>query len=180
MNSTLRLIAISGILTFASTVSAQPPGRGGPPGGSPVEMIGQLFDRADTNRDGSVTKQELSVAMQAMQSMRGGQRRGNPQGGPGGPPPQAGFGGGEMTQQPPGQEGHHGPPSRPGQVIPDFVIQSLGLSDRQTKQLTALQSTVDKRLAAILSDEQMAALQQPPHGHGAPGEEADGRPQRPQ
>ncbi|WP_417735778.1 EF-hand domain-containing protein [Rosistilla oblonga] len=178
MNSTLRLIAISGILTYASTVSAQPPGRGGPPGGSPMEMISQLFDRADTNRDGSVTKQELSVVMQAMQSMRGGR-----QGGPGGPPPQGGPGAGEMTQPRPEHGGQHGPPPRPGQVIPDFVVQSLSLTDRQSKQLTALQTTVDKRLAAILTDEQMAALQQPPQGpqgHGAPGEEEGDRPRRPQ
>ncbi|QDV70713.1 hypothetical protein Poly24_44390 [Rosistilla carotiformis] len=177
MNSTLRLLAISGILTMATTVSAQPPGRGG----SPLEMISQLFDHADTNRDGSLTKQELSVAMQTMQSMRGGQRRGP--GGPGGPPPQGGPLGGEMGQQQPGQEGHHGPPPRPGQLIPDFVVQSLSLTERQTKQLTALQTTVDKRLAAILNDEQLVALQQPPQGpqgHGAPGEEQGDRPRRPE
>ncbi|WP_286177861.1 EF-hand domain-containing protein [Stieleria mannarensis] len=188
----------SGIILVPGLLFAQPPGRGGQQGGMrggpPTEMIFQLFQQADSNGDGSVTRAELTTAMQTMAR---GDRRGRggppPQGmqpgigqpqpllGAGGPPPRAG-GEGE-----PG--GHPGPPPQPGQVLPEPIAASLNLTDRQSRQLAALQADVDKRLAAILTDEQEAQLQQagPAHGQalgpgpgeGQLGERRGGRPERP-
>ncbi len=74
----LSLVAISVSLPYIAT--AQPPGGGrGPGGGSPLEMIGHVFDMADANRDGQVTKAELAAVMNKLGA-------GNQQG-RGGPPP---------------------------------------------------------------------------------------------
>ncbi len=195
-NQMTRLFPLA-LLTLALPVvaTAQPPGGGppggrGPGGGNPLEMLGRLFDMADANGDGQLTKTELTVAMNRMNAQRGGGQQGF-----GGPPPGAGnFPAGEQARMQPGPggpEGHGGgaPPS-PGQILPDFIVQSLDLTDRQQKKLAALQSDVDKRLAGILTDEQQQLLKTPPpppaHAEGGPppeGQEANalfGRPQRPQ
>ncbi|MDA8745509.1 EF-hand domain-containing protein [Rubripirellula amarantea] len=181
----LPLFVVCGLLATPVLVSAQPPGRGGPPGaggrgGSPLEMISELFDRADTDQDGQLTKTELQAAMQSQQ---GGRRQR-----PGGPPPNEAQA--DQWGNPQGPRGgeEHGPPPRPGQVLPDFVSESLNLTTKQTRQLAALQTEVDKRLAAILTDEQQQQLlnQRPPHEHGdgehphGGGDREVGRPQRPQ
>ena len=62
----LQCVIFSGIIMVPGVLFAQPPGRGGPPGGPqggprggpPTEMILQLFQQADTNEDGSVTRAE--------------------------------------------------------------------------------------------------------------------------
>ncbi|QDT10953.1 EF-hand domain-containing protein [Planctomycetes bacterium K23_9] len=150
--------------------TAQPPGRGGGPGGPPTEMILQLFTLADTNNDGSVTKAELAAAMR---TDRGGNRPGR--GGPpnGGPPPRNG-------NQQQGMPGQQDAASRPGEVLPSFVVDALNLDDRQKRQLTALQTEVDKRLARILTDEQEQQLQNQQPAGGDQGRVQFGRPQRPQ
>jgi len=140
-------------------------------------MILQVFQLADANRDGSVTRAELTTVMQ---NLARGERRGR-----GGPPPQQGN---ETDQPRPGngEQGHHGPPPQPGQVLPEPIAESLNLNERQTRQLAALQADVDKRLASILTNEQKEQLQnaRPPHGpdhvEGEPGERPAGRPQRPE
>ncbi|QEG40914.1 hypothetical protein UC8_29320 [Roseimaritima ulvae] len=192
----ITILAIAAALP--AIASAQPPGGGrGPGGGSPLEMISQSFDMADANRDGQLTKAELTAAISKMSQQRGGF-----QGRPGGPPPGAPFG------QPPAQRGQAefggpaeqggfagpgghqaGPPSSPGQVLPEFVAESLNLTERQQKRIAALQAEVDRRLAAVLTDEQEQQLKNPPpppaHGEGrpphqGPGEDAENdRPQRP-
>ncbi|MCM2374209.1 EF-hand domain-containing protein [Aporhodopirellula aestuarii] len=186
MNRRLQLIANFGIALSASLLSgtsyllAQPPGRGGPPGmnqggGPPTEMIIQLFTQADANGDGCVTKAELTAVLQY-------QGRAN-QYGRGGPPPQGGNGGppNQQMNPPPQDGGQHGPPPQPGQILPEPVAESLNLSTKQTRQLAALQADVDKRLAAILTDEQEDQLENShPPQHPDHGEEAGGRPQRPQ
>jgi hypothetical protein len=169
----LQCVIFSAIIMGSGLLLAQPPGRGGPP----AEMILQLFQLADANRDGSVTRAELTTAMQ---NLAQGDRRG-----PGGPPPQQVN---QADQPRPGnaEQGHHGPPPQPGQVLPEPIAASLNLNDRQTRQLAALQADVDKRLAAILTDEQKEQLQnaRPSHGpghvEGEQGERPDGLPQRPQ
>ncbi len=182
----LQWVIVSGIIMVPGLLFAQPPGgRGGPPGSPPTEMILQIFQQADANNDGSVTKAELAVAMQYLARMsrpdRGGPppEQGNPPGeqrGPGGPPPhEAGE----------GEYGHQGPPPRPGQVLPEAIAESLNLNERQTRLLAALQSDVDKRLAAILTDEQEVQLQNarpligPGHGPGHVEGEQDERPAGP-
>ena len=143
-----------------------------------MEMIIQLFTQADANGDGSVTKAELTAALQNQGS--GNQR------GPGGPPPQRGNGGERQANQPPQGGGQHGPPPTPGQVLPEPIAQSLNLNEKQTRMLAALQADVDKRLAAILTDEQQEQLknarppQGPDHAEGDVGNRENGRPQRPE
>ncbi|QDT03993.1 hypothetical protein K227x_23790 [Rubripirellula lacrimiformis] len=65
---TVQCVIFSGIIMVPGFLFAQPPGRGGPPagmrGGPPPEMILQLFQQADANNDGSVTRAELTAAMQ--------------------------------------------------------------------------------------------------------------------
>lgn len=186
MNRAFPFCVIVGIVVCPSLLFAQPPGRGGPPGmreggGPPIEMIVQLFTQADANQDGSVTKAELTAVLQT-------QGRGN-QFGRGGPPAQRGNFGQENQQprnQPPQDGGHRGPPPQPGQVLPEPIAQSLNLNVKQTRMLAALQADVDKRLAAILTDEQQELLKnnRPPHGpehaEGAADNRENGRPQRPQ
>ena len=82
-----------------------------------------------------------------------------------------------------GQHGQHGPSPQPGQVLPEPIAESLNLSVRQTRQLAALQAEVDKRLVAILTDEQKEQVQnaRPANGPGHVGDERPaGRPQRPE
>ncbi|TWT78730.1 hypothetical protein CA13_01270 [Planctomycetes bacterium CA13] len=186
MNRAFPFTVIVGIALSSSMLFAQPPGRGGAPGmgpggGPPLEMIIQLFTQADVNGDGTVTRAELTAVLQ-------NQRRGN-QFGRGGPPPQGGVFGQDNQQarnQPRQDGGPQGSPPKPGQVLPEPVAQSLNLSARQERQLTALQADVDKRLALILTDEQEEQLEnfQPPHGpdHAAngDGDQKKGRPQRPE
>ena len=163
---------IIGILLSPTLLFAQPPGRGGAP---PTDMIVQVFTQADANSDGVVTRAELTAVLQ-------NQGRGN-QRGRGGPPPQGdnfGQADRQANQRPPqGNRGDHGPPPQPGQVLPENVTESLNLTAKQTRMLKILQADVDKRLAAILTDEQEEQLKNahPPHG---PDEGGEGRPQRPQ
>ncbi|PAY16895.1 calcium-binding protein [Rhodopirellula sp. SM50] len=185
MNRIFPLAVLVVIAASPSVLFAQPPGRGGPGGmrgggGPPTEMIIQLFTQADSNRDGCVTRAELTAVLQS-------QSRNN-QFGRGGPPPQGGNFGPQNQQAlnpPPQDGGPQGPPPQPGQVLPEPIAQALNLNDKQTRQLTALQADVDKRLAGILNDEQEEQLrnalppQGPDRGGVVPGNRANGRPQRP-
>jgi len=121
LHRNLQYVIFSGMIMGSGLLFAQPPGRGGPPGGPPAEMILQLFQLADANRDGSVTSAELTTTMQ---NLAGGERRG-----PGGPPPQQGN---QADHPRPGngEQGHHGPPPRPGQVLPEPIAASLNLNER--------------------------------------------------
>ncbi|TWU54360.1 hypothetical protein Poly51_30770 [Rubripirellula tenax] len=84
--------------------------------------------------------------------------------GPGGGGP---GGGGQMAGGWGGQSQRGGPP-RPGQLLPDFVQDSLRMTDDQKDELAALQKDVDEELAKILTDEQRRKLDEP-HGFGPPG-----------
>ena len=59
-----------------------------------------------------------------------------------------------------GPSGRGGPP-RPGQLLPDFIQESLGLTDAQTQELIAMQSMVDKELQEILTPKQHDQLKSP-------------------
>ncbi|MDA8745510.1 YHYH protein [Rubripirellula amarantea] len=80
----------------------------------------------------------------------------------------------------------HPEPPRPGQVLPEFVVESLRLSDDQKQQLSALQQTVDDELAKILTPQQRQRLESPsgfgpsdgldsPGDFGSPGDRGSGR-----
>jgi Ca2+-binding EF-hand superfamily protein len=103
------------------------------------ERLLRLFDRADANKDGVVTKEEL-VALFEKES-RG------PSGGRSGPP------------DGPGGRGRGGP--RAGQVLPEFLQADLDLTPEQKKQIAELQKEVDGRLDRILTRDQKARLRQP-------------------
>ncbi len=96
------------------------------------ERLQRLFDRADADHDGIVTRKELT-AMAARETAGG--RGGFGPGGPGGPP-------------------------RPGEVLPSFLRERLELTAEQSKQVEALQKDVDTRLAQILTADQKAQLEE--------------------
>jgi hypothetical protein len=106
----------------------------------------RLFDQADANKDGIVTREEL-MALAAKMDAEFGQ-------GGGGPGGKGGFGG---PKGPKGKDGPGGPP-RPGQILPSFLQEQLNLSADQKKQLNDLQKQVDTKLASILNEEQRQRL----------------------
>jgi hypothetical protein len=102
-----------------------------------------LFDRADSNHDGNVTKEELAaLAAKEPAPRRGFPGGGPPGGGPGGPMMGPGFG------------------PRPGEILPRMVQERLNLSAEQAAQVEALQKDVDAKLAKILSAEQNEQLKE--------------------
>lgn len=124
------------------------------------ERLQRLFDRADSDRDGVVTSQELTaLAAREPAGGRGGF------GGPGGPggfgPPGGGPGGFRM-----------GPP-RPGEILPAMLRDRLELTPEQSKQVDALQKDVDAKLEQILNEDQRQQLKamrdRGPGGFGPPG-----------
>jgi hypothetical protein len=145
------------------------------------ERLKRLFDQADTDKDGVVTKEELMALAAKLDAEQSAGRGGRGQRGPGGPPPgdrgPGGPGDGGPDGPPPGDRGPGGPgggrfgPPRPGQILPTFVQESLKLTASQKKQLDELQKDVDAKLAKILTDEQKTQLKEmrPGRGPGGPG-----------
>jgi Spy/CpxP family protein refolding chaperone len=103
------------------------------------ERLQSLFDRADANKDGVVTKEELTALFTKESAAGGGP--GGPGGGPGGP------GGGRGGMQ-------------PGRVLPAFAADALNLTADQRKQVDDLQKEVDGRLEKILTPEQRRQFQE--------------------
>ncbi len=122
------------------------------------ERLIRLFERADADRSGTVTENELNALAQREHADEGGGPGGF---GFGGPPPGGGRGGPMMGMP------------RPGEVLPQFLRQRLKLSAKQQKQLTALQKHVDDELAKILTAAQKKQLAEMrnrgPGGFGPPG-----------
>jgi hypothetical protein len=175
------MIVAGGLLAAASLSIAQRPG-GGPRPSDAEDLVARmmefdqnndqkltlaevtdtrlhrLFDRADADKDGVVTRQELTaLAAREAADDRGGRAGGGPPGGrpPGGGPP----GGGPMMGRP-----------RPGEILPANLRQRLGLSAEQRAKVDALQQEVDRRLETILDDEQKAELKtMRERGPGPPG-----------
>jgi hypothetical protein len=127
------------------------------------ERLHRLFDRADTNKDGVVTKEELEALV--AKEMQGGGGRGP--GGPGSPGGRFGGPGG-----PGGGPGRFGGWPPIGQVLPPSVRDALEMTDAQKKQLDDLQKEVDDKLVKILTDDQKKKLQElrerGPFGPGGP------------
>ena len=130
------------------------------------ERLLRLFDRADVDKDGLVTKEELT-ALDAKEriSNRGGGFGGfgPPGGGPGGPGMGMGMGG----------------PPRPGEILPQMLRRRLNLNAKQEKLLADLQKEVDSKLDEILTAEQRNELKamrdRGPGGFGGPGGPGGGR-----
>jgi EF hand len=142
----------------------------------------RLFDQADADKDGTLTKEELTAfAAKEQARTRAASREGGPGGfgpdggGPGGdgppgfgPPPGGGPPGGAMARP------------RPGEVLPRFLRDRLALTAEQEKQIQALQKEVDAKLAKILSADQKQHLKEMqergPGGFGPPGGAPGGPP----
>lgn len=148
------------------------------------ERLHRLFDLADANKDGVVTKEELIALAAKLEAEYG--PGGGPGGfggpGPGGPGGSGGPGPGGPGGRGPGRGGPGGPggfgpggpggfgaPPQPGQVMPPFLQERLKLTDEQKKQLEELQKEVDTKLAKILTDEQKKQLKDMPPGPGRGG-----------
>jgi hypothetical protein len=131
------------------------------------ERLHRLFDRADADKNGTVTKAELTALVEREHA---DDRDGPPGGGPG-------FGGPPGFAGPPG--GGPGGPPRPGEILPQRLQQVLGLSPEQRTLVDELQKEVDAKLERILTDEQRTQLKSmrqrgpggfsPPGGYGPPG-----------
>jgi len=136
----------------------------------------RLFDLADANKDGVVTKEEL-MALEAKLEAEIGQ--GGGPGGPGGGPGGRGPGGGGPGGGPGGRGGRGpgGPPAL-GQVMPEFVQDNLKLTDDQKKQIADLQKELDAKLDKILTDDQRKQYKDMKDnpGRGGPGGRGPGGP----
>jgi hypothetical protein len=105
-----------------------------------------LIERADGDKDGVVTKDELT-ALFAKESAALGPGRG----------PGPGAVGGPVS---PGPRGPGGIPPQPGQVLPPFLQEALVLTEGQRKELDELQKEVDAKLAKILTEPQRQQLRE--------------------
>jgi hypothetical protein len=125
----------------------------------------RLFERADADKDGVVTKEELTKMAVRMAEGNEGRPGGfgpgdGPPGGPGGDPGR--FGSGAFA------------PPAPGQLLPPFLQERLRLTAEQKQQLEELQKEIDSKLAKILTEEQKKQLKEmrrgfgPPRGPGGP------------
>ena len=122
--------------------------------------LAALFERADADHDGILTKEELIADFSKEAASSGGRGPGGPGGFPGGGP------GG------PGGPGMGGPPPL-GQVLPTRAQDELQLSKSQREKIDALQKHVDEQLAKILTDDQKKQFEEMrsrgPRGPGGPG-----------
>jgi len=155
-----------------------------------------LFERADADKDGIVTKDELTALFNREVSQAGsrggppeqggpggrggpgaGPRedggpggRGGPGGGPGG---QGGFGGGQGGFG--GGQGRGFGPPQPGTILPPFLQEELRLSEEQRKQLDELQKDVFAKLDKILTADQKKQMDEMRNrGPGGGGPRAGG------
>jgi len=93
----------------------------------------RMFDRADEDGDGKLTREEILAGMRARFGNRG-PGGGRPLFGPGGPP-------------------------KPGTILPEFLQDALELDVEQREKLEELQEEVNARLKEILSPAQWARLE---------------------
>jgi EF hand len=120
-----------------------------------------LFDRADTNKDGVVTRAELEALFQK-EKLEGGFGPG-----PGGKGPKDGKDGKGFKGK--------GPP-QPGVILAPFMQDILKLTDDQRKQVADLQKEVDGKLDRILTAEQKTQIREMSKGFGPPGGDKKGPP----
>jgi EF hand len=141
----------------------------------------RLFDRSDANKDGIVTKDELAslATKEHSDESTGGPGFGGPPGfgPPGGGPPGGGPPGGFMMGM-----------GRPGEILSRMLQDRLKFTPQQRTELEDLQKEVDAKLDKILSAEQKTQLKQlrergpggfGPRGGGPPGGRGFGGPPPP-
>jgi len=137
------------------------------------DRLHRIFDLADADKDGTVTRSELNVLMVRERAKARGEAGGF--GGPGSAQRRMGGGPGG------GPRGFGGPggPPQPGQILPPMLRQRLAITAEQEKEIDALQKEVDAKLEKLLNAEQKQQLKEmrergpggfgPPPGGGGPG-----------
>jgi hypothetical protein len=138
------------------------------------QRLHRLFDLADTNKDGVVTREELMALAAKLDEEfpQGGGFGGGPGGfgGDKGPKGKGGFGKGKGGFG----KGPGGPP-QPGQILPPFIQEMLQLTADQKQQIDTLQKDVAMRLGKILTDAQKQQLRElrerGPFGKGPPAKD---------
>jgi Spy/CpxP family protein refolding chaperone len=180
----LIIAAFAAVLLLAATVTEAQPGgkKGGKGGGSETvdEFVAKLmafnkakdgkltktdltdkrlldlFDRADANKDGVVTRAELEALYQRENLPGGGFGGGDK--GKGDKKDKKGFGE-KFKDGFKGKDGFgkFGPP-QPGQLLSPFQQESLNLTEEQRKKIADLQKDVDAKLDQILTAEQKTQL----------------------
>lgn len=143
--------------------------------------LASLLERADANKDKAVTREELTQLLTRESQGRQGGEEGR---GPGGEGRGREFGGGRGGDFGGGRGGEfgrgRGPMMRPGQIMPEFMLEQLQPSEEQRNLLAKLQAHVDAELAKILTASQRETLQQMsqgPRGERAPAEGPEGGPE---
>jgi len=142
----------------------------------------RVFERADADKDGVVTKEELTAMAVRMNEDNDGRPGGfGPgDGPPGGPPGGSGDGPPGGPGGPPGGRGRFGAgafaPPAPGQLLPPFLQERLNLTAKQRKQLDELQKEIDSKLEKILTEDQKKQLKEMRRGFGPGGPRGPGGP----
>ena len=139
----------------------------------------RMFDRADADHDGVVTKEELTAWATKTAAEDSGNRdardgMGPPDGGPDGPPRRRGQRGRGFGGR--GGFGGFGQRTPPGQIMSASVIETLKLSVDQKKSETELQKHVDDELGKMLNAKQKQRLKDLAGGPGGPGRRGRGGP----
>jgi hypothetical protein len=194
----LKQLLLAAIFAAALTTlaTAQGPGGRGPggPGGPPPlgqvmpefvqdmlkltddqkTQVSELQDKVDAKLDKIFTESQKKQfkALKENPGPGGPGGQGGPGGrGPGGP---GGRGpGGPGGQAGPGGRNAGGPPPV-GQILPDFVQNSLRLTALQRKQVTDMQKDLDTRVAGILTDDQKKQLKEMKDNPGRGGPSGPG------
>jgi hypothetical protein len=127
-------------------------------------VAGAIVRRADADKDGKVTLDELVAAAEALFKEADKDQKGKLD--------EAALAAGINLLFPAprgfGPGGFGGPP-QPGQVMPPALEGVLKLTAEQKKQLEELQKEVDSKLGKILTDEQKKQLKDMQQGFGRGG-----------
>jgi hypothetical protein len=139
------------------------------------ERLFRMFDRADVDKRGVVTREELVIMAKKVVAdpvNAGSSPRGDNPGGPG----RRGSPGSS------GRAGLGGTGGRPqmGQILRPSILGTLDLTESQKEELDELQKLVDERLAKILTDKQKQQIKEmsdsSPSGRGPGGRGPGGSP----
>lgn len=137
------------------------------------ERLSRIFEQADTDKDGLVTKDELKKLLETRFSGAGRPREKKDDN----EPSTKGNPAKKEAPEAKSKEGFGGPrggfrPPRPGEILPSFLQEMLQMTEAQQKDLATIQKEVDAKLEKLLTPEQKKMLQElrerGPAGPGGP------------